>query len=262
MSIPTTVRRDYVASSRRGQAHHYVSLYAGLSYSEIVSVLEPSTFTSFQNGVMSDETLGKLAGFQTFTSEQAKRLIETDADGHLMANDSGSITPHSVNEEEEKRIIQAVSVEHLLTPTRTSLTLMCVFWCVAQHKRRVLTRAQELHHLKSSVEWQLAQRDEPGTKRFLTLFRAADPENRGYLNHRQFRMLLGEKGLGLRINSRQENLLIEECSDGRGAIEARNFCSFLAVRAANAACPHCAHSSHRLRCAWLVNVCTTRAEKL
>lgn len=120
-------------------------------------------------------------------------------------------------------------------PTR-ALYPRCRLCCFrAQFKKRLLTRQQELHHLKSSVEWQLEQGNDPGTKRFLSLFRDADTENRGYLTHKQFRMLLGERGLGLRINKRQEDLLIQECSDGRGAIEARNFCGFLAVRC----CLHC-----------------------
>jgi len=85
----------------------------GLSYSEIVSVLEPSSFTSFQNGIISEEDMGKLVGFQTFTGQQAKKLVEIDENLNMAAHeDSGQLTPPGTadRDEEEHQRLEKVRV--------------------------------------------------------------------------------------------------------------------------------------------------------
>lgn len=52
---------------------------AGLTYTEVVQVLEPATRTSFENGIMSESELAKMAGFQSFTTQQANHFLASDA---------------------------------------------------------------------------------------------------------------------------------------------------------------------------------------
>lgn len=182
-------------------------------YSELVSILEPRTLTSIsmdEPGAIVDQ----LKGFLTFTPEQVANFdITVDSKGSIKTPAHQKQTPLQENDPSQD------------TPRRAPLKRH------ANKKRppvRKMGRNERIHRLRQKVEMILAQKKEPGSQRFLHLFRLADKNFRGYLNHAEFRGLLGEGGMGLRLKRKEEDLLIAEIDDGHGAIEAKNFTEFLA----------------------------------
>lgn len=62
------------------------------------------------------------------------------------------------------------------------------------------------------------------------LLGSRNSDKNGYLDHREFRVLLGKDGLNLKLREEDEQLLMDELSDENGAIEPKDFTKYLAVR--------------------------------